>query len=315
MKLLVARVREEAESIKSFELRDPNGAELLPFAAGAHLQIEVQFDGGSLATRNYSILSNSADRSRYEIAVLLERNGRGGSRFLHGRISARDFLEVSAPTNDFPLVPNSAHSILIAGGIGITPILAMTRELAATKKSFELHYSAQTPARMAYADEVGHIAGKRAHLYFSRVAKPEMINLENLLAEPELGTHIYVCGPVSLINAAREIAQTQGWQSKQFHSESFGARNQSDDQPITVELALSGITLEVQPGKPILDAIIEAGVWAVYDCRRGECAMCVTGVLAGDPDHRDVCLNENQRQSAMCTCVSWAKTKRLILEL
>lgn len=315
MKLLVARIRQEAENIKSFELRDPNEAELPPFAAGAYLQIEVRLNDGSLATRNYSILSDPADRSSYEIAVLFERDGRGGAHFLHERISVGDFLEVSAPANEFPLEPDAEHSILIAGGIGVTPILAMMCELAATQKSFELHYSARTPASMAYADEVRRIADERARFYFSRVAAPEMMNLENLLTEQKSATHIYVCGPAGLINAVRETAQKQGWQLNQVHFESFGARKQNADQPITVELALSGITLEVQPGKPILDAIIEAGAWAVYDCRRGECAICVTQILEGEPDHRDFCLNESQRRSAMCTCVSWAKTRRLVLEI
>ncbi len=314
MKLKVSRIREVAEDVRSFELRSFGGEELPAFAPGSHLVIQVEPDGRT-EKRRYSILSDAADRTRYEIAVLRESSGRGGSRFMHEAVGEGDLMEVSEPRNDFPQAAHASHSILIAGGIGITPILAMLRKLVSDEASFDIHYAARAPESMAYGNEVERLAGDRATLYFGGRAGEAPLDLTALLAAPIDETHVYVCGPAGMIRAARNLASKQGWRPEQIHFESFGGSAQADDRPIRVELARSQMSLQVAASQSILDAMLEAGAWAQYECKRGECGMCMTPVLEGEPDHRDVFLAESDRERFMCTCVSRAKGDRLVLDL
>lgn len=314
MKLEVTRIRAEAERVKSFELRSAGGEQLPEFTPGSHLVIQVQPDGRT-EKRRYSILSDAADRTRYEIAVLCESTGRGGSRFMHDAVREGDLLEVSEPKNDFPQASHPSYSILIAGGIGITPIVAMLRKLVSDEASFDIHYAARAPESMAYGNEVERLAGDRATLYFGGRAGDAPLDLTALLSAPTDATHVYVCGPLGMIRAVRDIASKQGWRPEQIHFESFGGSAQPDDRPIRVELARSQMSLEVAASQSILDAMLEAGVWAQYECKRGECGMCMTPVLEGEPDHRDVFLAESDRERFMCTCVSRAKGDRLVLDL
>lgn len=314
MTLRVTDIRDEAEGIRSFELRDPEGAELPPFEAGAHLQVEVELPNGRAAQRHYSLLGDPRDRSRYRIAVLLEAEGRGGSRFMHERIEPGSILRVAPPENGFPLL-DADHTILIAGGIGITPLLSMVQTLVHHGRSFELHYAARTPARMAFGEGIEVLAGDRARFYFSHVAPPQLIDLEALLATPRRGTHVYVCGPPAMIRAVTSLGEKAGWPKGQIHFESFGPTRLPGDRTVTVHLERSALTVKVAPGETILDAILNAGVWAPYECRRGECASCMTRVVAGEPDHRDVCLSQDLREQYICTCVSRARSHHLTLDL
>lgn len=315
MRLTVRRIRHRAERIKSFELRAESGGELPAFTAGAHVSVEVPLAEDGAQERQYSLLSDPHDRSRYEIAVLLEEGGRGGSHFMHEQVREGDVLEVSPPQNDFPLAGDTRHTILVAGGIGITPILAMLRQLVSKGASVEMHYAASAWGRMAYSQEVVRLAGDRASLYLSSDPSSSRLDLRALLSRAEPDTHVYACGPNRLIQAVKEVAAESGWPPEQLHFESFGARVAPGDREIEVELAYSGSTLTVGPAQTVIDAVLEAGVWAPYDCRRGECGMCVTQVLEGEPDHRDVVLTEAERAQSMCICVSRAKGEKLVLAL
>ncbi len=224
-------------------------------------------------------------------------------------------MEVSEPRNDFPLASHASHSILIAGGIGITPILPMLRKLIADGASFEIHYAARAREAMAYDREVERLAGDLATLYFGGRAGDTPLDLPALLSAPADGAHVYVCGPAGLIRAVQDTALEKGWRPDQIHFESFGGSAKTDDRPLQVELARSQMSLEIPASQSILDALLEAGVWATYDCKRGECGMCMTPVLQGEPDHRDVFLTESDRERFMCTCVSRAKSERLVLDL
>jgi len=314
MTLRVAAIRDEADGIRSFDLRDPEGAELPPFEAGAHLEVEVELPNGWAATRHYSLLGDPRDRRRYRIAVLLEAEGRGGSRFMHERVEPGASLRVAEPENGFPLL-EAEHTILIAGGIGITPILSMVRTLAQQGRSYELHYGARTPDRMAFGEPIKALAGERAHFYFSHVEPPQLVNLEALLATPRRGAHVYVCGPPVMIRMVTSLGEQAGWPKGQIHFESFGPTRLPDDRVIDVYLERSAVTVQVSPDETVLDAILNAGVWAPYECRRGECASCMTRVVAGEPDHRDVCLSSDLREHYMCTCVSRAHSTHLTLDL
>lgn len=221
MNLLVTDIRDEAERIRSFELRDPEGAELPPFEAGAHLQVEVEFPDGQTALRRYSLLGDSRNRSCYRIAVLLEADSRGGSLFMHERIEAGSSLRVAPPQNGFPLL-EAKHSILIAGGIGITPILSMVRTLGQHGRSYELHYAARTPARMAFREGIEDLAGERAHFYFTHVERPQLVDFKALLATPTPGAHVYVCGPPGLIGAVISLGDVHVRLARTFHSPHLG---------------------------------------------------------------------------------------------
>jgi ferredoxin-NADP reductase/predicted pyridoxine 5'-phosphate oxidase superfamily flavin-nucleotide-binding protein len=314
-KLAVTRIRQETDCIKSFRLAPVDGSTLPPFAPGAHLPVSVRLPGGERAQRRYSILSSPSDRSHYEIAVLLESDGRGGSRFMHEQVRANDIIDAGMPRNDFPLETDALHSILIAGGIGITPILSMLRSLATKQASFEVHYAARSASNLAYWDEVEALSAGQARFYLSEGPTAARLNLDELLSTPRPGTHVYVCGPVRMIEAVRELAAKHGWSPKQIHFESFGARSTANDREITVRLAQSHRTISVPPSQTILDALLEANIGVPYDCKRGECGMCVTEVLYGQPDHRDVCLTRDERERSMCLCVSRAKGGNMVLDL
>lgn len=315
LSLQVERIQQETDRVKSFRLRAADGKELPAFLPGAHLRVKVKLPDGSDAKRHYSLLYNPNDRSSYEIGVLKEPEGRGGSLYLHEHIHEGDVLEIQIPKNAFPMTKLANHSILIAGGIGITPILAMLHSLSSTKQSFEIHYSARELTGLAFRDRVEQLAGDKAQFYTSRGPNSRRLDLEQLLAKPEPGVHVYMCGPRGMINAVREIASAQGWALSQIHFESFGAQPLADDQAIRVHLAKSNQTITVPADRTILDMLLDAGVSVPHDCKRGECTMCTTRVLSGEPDHRDLCLSAEEKGSSMCVCVSRALGEELRLDL
>lgn len=315
LSLQVESILQETDRVKSFRLSAAHGKELPKFLSGAHLQVKVKLPDGSEAQRYYSLLNNPEDRLTYEIGVLKEPQGRGGSLYLHKHIHQDDTLEIRLPKNAFPMASRANHSILIAGGIGITPILSMMYSLSSKKQSFEIHYSAREHSGLAFREKIEQVAGDRAHFYASRNQQSQRLDLELLLSKPEPGVHVYMCGPRSMINAVRAIADTQGWAPSQIHFESFGAQPLANDKAVRVHLAKSNQTIIVPADRSILDTLLEAGVSVPHDCKRGECTMCTTQVLKGKPDHRDLCLSSEEKTSSMCVCVSRAHGEDLQLDL
>lgn len=312
--LVVTDVRDEAAGIRSFELRDPEGGDLPPFEAGAHIQVEVELPDGRTEPRHYSLFGDPPDRTRYRIAVLLEIEGRGGSRFMHERVALHSRLRVTPPVNAFPLV-DADRTILIAGGIGITPILSMMWTLARHGRSYELHYAARTPERMAFREVIEKRAGENARFYLDSSGPGQAVDLKALFAAAPPRSHVYVCGPRGLIDAVTAMGREAGWDAGRIHSESFGVRATAADLAIDVRLERSALTLRVAPGESILDAVLDAGVWAPFECRRGSCGSCMTRVLDGRPDHRDSCLTDQLRATHICLCVSRAQSTHLTLDL
>lgn len=315
LSLQAERIRVETDRVKSFRLRAPDGKELPEFQSGAHLQLKVKLPDDSEVQRHYSLLNNPDDRSCYEIAVLKETEGRGGSLYLHEHVQEGDLLEIQMPKNEFPMVSSASHSILIAGGIGITPILSMMHSLTSGNKSFELHYSARRLSGLAFRDRIEQLMGDSANFYASKEPNVQSLDLHELLATPEPGVHVYVCGPRSMISAVREITAAQGWSISQIHFESFGAQPLAEDKEIRVTLAKSNRTITVPADRSILDTLLDANVAVPHDCKRGECTMCITPVLGGEPDHRDICLSPEDKASSMCVCVSRALGQELQLDL
>lgn len=305
MKLVVTDKTPIAADTVRVRLARPDGEALAGFAPGAH--VELAFGG---MVRRYS-LTCPVDQPDYrEISVLLTDPSAGGSAYIHTRLAIGQTINVSDPRAAFPLAMDAAHSVFIAGGIGITPFLTMMKALQDAGASFELHYAARDDGRFLPLP-VGLPAGTR---YVDRNGRPELV-VADLLDRQDRNAHLYVCGPRSLIEAVRIGAAERGWPSSHIHFESFGPAPKPSDRPLTVHLVHSGTSIEVDPGTTVLDALLDAGVWAPFDCRRGECGSCHVPVERGEIDHRDVCLTPRQRDEGMCTCVSWGRSREIALAL
>lgn len=301
--------------VKGFELGALDGGPLPLFEPGAHLPVRVRDRNGTWVERYYSLLSDPADRLRYCIGVLAEPEGRGGSLYLHNCVQPGELLQTRSPANAFPLEFEAAHNILLAGGIGITPLLSMLHALRAGGKSFELHYTARYTSDLAFRRAIEDLAGTHTHFYASAEPGMPRLDLRTVLNTPRPNTHVYVCGPRRMIVAVRELAKTCGWAPERIHFESFGGATSPDDREFTVSLARSGRSFRVPAGRSILDTLLEEGIAVPHDCRRGECLLCATRVLAGEPDHRDLCLSADEQAKSMCVCVSRARSNRLTLDL
>lgn len=310
LQLTVDEIIQQSDKVKSFILK--SDITLPEFEAGSHL--EITLDNNNSLIKHYSILSNPNDLSHYEIAVLEQTESHGGSYTMHRDIKQGDILNCSAPRNEFPVYKKAEHSILIAGGIGLTPILSMIEDLASRQRSYEVHYTARTESDLIYIDRIKSIAGDKATFYTSSENNARL-NLDTLLNKPEQSTHVYVCGPVRLINAVREISENYKWNDMNIHFESFGVSSNNVDSSIEVTLKRSDIKLTVPADKSILDHLLDNNINIAHQCKRGECGLCVTTVLEGTPEHKDVYLNNEQRKNSMCICVSRIKEGKLILDL
>ncbi|MBY5969637.1 PDR/VanB family oxidoreductase [Halomonas denitrificans] len=314
--LTVRRIRQLTPTIKAFELVSPDGQTLPTFTPGAHLKVEVQLADGSRDERAYSLVNSQDPTSHYEIAVQLEPESRGGSAYMHG-LQEGVTVGASCPRNDFPLAQDGTHHVLIAGGIGITPILSMAAQLQAQGASYEMHVGARAPGLMAYRAHIENLCGHHAHLCFDGGDPSKGLQLATLMGPPAPGKHVYVCGPRGLIDAVIATAKANGWEAEQVHFELFASTaQQTGDTGFQVELTESGMTLEVPPDKTILEVMIAAGLDPLYDCNRGECGVCAVDVIDGTPEHRDYCLSEEDHESnsSMCICVSRSTTPSLSLK-
>lgn len=311
MRLVVRSKRALTHNVVRLRLEDPQGAVLPPFEAGAHL--DLAFGG---MKRSYSITSPPDRATHYEIAVLRVEGGRGGSAYIHDRLSIGDEILADGPFNTFGLIGRPRHVAFIAGGIGITPFVTMTRACIHAGATFELHYVARTradhlPLQMPEAGAVFKYTSREPG---APGRGTRALDIRAVLERTPPGTHVYACGPQRMLDAVRSIAHELGWSGHRVHVEGFGPAPHEGDRPLQVQLALSGVSLRVEPGTSILQAMLDNGVWANYACRRGECGSCYVEVSQGDVDHRDVCLSDAQRLAGMCPCVSWSTSERLSLQ-
>lgn len=307
MPLRVTRAEAAAEGIHLFELRDPAGAALPPFTAGAHLAITLP-DG---ATRHYSLCNDPAERDRYLIAVKREAAGRGGSIALVDGVREGAVLEVSAPRNLFALDASAPEYIFVAGGIGITPIMAMIRALR--QKPFRLFYLTRHAAGTAFLDDLSGMPGVVIHHDEGDPARA--YDLWPIFEEPSPAA-IYCCGPRPLMDAVRDM--TGHWPEEMVHFEDFGSdavRPRAEDRPFHVQLGAAGPVLEVPVGRSILEVLRAAGRALPSSCESGSCGTCRTPYLAGEVDHRDMVLTETERRGALMICVSRAASPSLVLDL
>jgi vanillate O-demethylase ferredoxin subunit len=306
---VVVSKRMETDKIAVYELADPDNWQLPPFAPGAH--INLYLPNGFV--RPYSLCGVSASNRRYWIAVQREDSGRGGSMAVHQYLTLGTVVPVSLPKNDFSLSPVASQHMLIAGGIGITPILAMAEELANRGQAFSLHYAARSPRAMAFLDHIQSSFWRdRAHFYVSSEGTP--LDLQSLLASRPIGEHVYCCGPTRLINDV--LGVTAGWDPGAVHIERFGGGSTAPHgRHFTVTLSGSRREVQVVPGETIVEALRREGVDIPTSCEAGVCSTCKVRYLAGSPDHRDLVLSHEQRQQYMLPCVSGSLGDSLILDL
>lgn len=311
LRLRVESARRAAEDIRALRLVSADGAALPPFTAGAHLSVHGQRVDGTPAVRAYSLVGDAACTDHYEIGVLREGHG-GVSDWLH-TLQAGDTVDAESPRNDFPLVPHAAEHLLLAGGIGITPLLSMAATLARQGAPFRLIVLARSRQRLAFADRLAALPAAEVHLG----GEGSRVDLDALFRTLGRGTHAYLCGPERLLAAALAAARAAGFPPGQVHTERFGSPRSGQDRPFEVELAASRMTFTVAPGQTILGRALEAGLFPGHDCRRGECGTCLTRVVAGKPDHRDAVQTDAERASDMfmTICCSRAKSERLVLDL
>lgn len=313
-RLRVVGIEELTSTIRKLHLAATDGRLVPQVSAGAHLKFELPLEGTGSRERCYSLVSRPGQAGGYEIAVHRDPKSTGGSLYMHG-LSIGDELTVIGSKNDFGLADNADHSILIAGGIGITPILSMACELDRRQASFFLHYACRTPEAMAYRVEAERFGPARTRLYFDGGRPEEGLQLPAVLASPRPGTHIYVCGPRPLIDATIATAREIGWDPGQVHFELFSNGAVTGGRRLQVELRRSRLKLDVGPDQTILDAMIEAGCDPMFDCKRGECGACSVKVLEGEAEHHDYCLSEDDRaDNMMCVCVSRARSLNLVLD-
>lgn len=311
----VVRKAVEAEGIASFELARADGAPLPAFSAGSH--IDVQVPGG--LTRQYSLCNDSVERHRYRIAVLRDAASRGGSAAMHDAVNEGDVLHISEPKNHFPL-QHAPRTLLLAGGIGVTPLLCMAHRLAAIGADFELHYCARSVQRTAFQREIAASNfADRVHFHFDDGAPAQRFDADQVLAAPPAGSRVYVCGPAGFIDHVVAAAKARGWPADHIHLEYFAAAPQDHtaDGAFEVRLASSGQTWTVAAGRTVVEALREHGVEIMTSCEQGVCGTCLTRVLDGTPDHRDLYLTEEERAAndQFTPCCSRSRTPLLVLDL
>ena len=312
----VARIVDEAVGIRTFELVALDGNALPSFSAGSHIDVQVPGEG----SRQYSLCNDPLEGHRYLIGVLREAGGRGGSVAMHDRVREGHLLEISAPKNHFALTHDARRSLLLAGGIGITPILCMAERLANIGADFEMHYCTRSRERTAFLGRIGAPSlVARVHLHLDDGSAAQTFDMTSLLATPEPGTHLYVCGPEGFIAAALRSARTGGWRETQLHCEFFAAAPaaSADDVEFRVKLASSGRLVGVPRDRTVVQALADADVHIPVSCEQGVCGTCLTRVLEGEPDHRDLVLtsDEQARNDQFLPCCSRSKSAVLVLDL
>jgi vanillate O-demethylase ferredoxin subunit len=307
----VADLREEAAGIRSLVLAPADGVPFPPFEPGAHVDLRL----GPSLVRPYSLLNTVGWDGTYHVAVKLEPASRGGSRRVHD-IAIGDEIEIGLPRNNFPLAADGATHLLLAGGIGITPILAMARHLHASKHDFVVRYFGRSPGEMAFAGELSGL-GERTALHVG--LEPDAVRsvLAGEIDRAPPGSHVYACGPAPFMALARELTASRP--DVELHLEYFS--NDAAAEPASgsfrVVLGRSGGSFEVMPDRTIIEVLAHNGVTVPTSCEQGVCGTCQTAVLSGRPDHRDLFLSDEEHAAGntMMLCVSRSLDPELVLDL
>jgi ferredoxin-NADP reductase len=297
-----------------FELVAPDGGELPPFDAGAHIDVVIAPE----YLRQYSLAGDPADRTRYVLGVQAEASGRGGSKLMHRAFRAGRRVFVSAPRNHFPLVEDATRSLLFAGGIGVTPLLAMAHRLHALEKPFEFHYSFRSRDSASFLADI-EAAPWRAHVALHVTTEGSRADFSRLVPRYEPGFHLYACGAARFMDAVFDAAHAKGWPDEALHKEYFSVPEPPDyvNHPFVLRLARSGRAVEVPAGLRATEALAAVGIVVDTKCSDGICGVCATPYTAGEVEHRDYVLSARERSHKMVLCCSRAKAAggEIVLDL
>ncbi|MEX3785755.1 2Fe-2S iron-sulfur cluster-binding protein [Paraburkholderia sp. BR14374] len=311
----IARCATEATDIVGLEFIPTDGDTLPPFTAGAHIDIAIRPD----LVRQYSLCNAPSETHRYHIAVLRDPNSRGGSVAVHEELREGQTVQISYPRNHFELGDHK-HTLLFAGGIGVTPIMCMAEELHRRGSSFTMHYGARSSDRAAFVDRL-HASpfSENVEFHFDNGPDEQKLNLTAILRGASRDTHLYVCGPSGFIEAVKSEAAAAGWSTDRVHFEYFGAPavDTSNDGSFEVRLARSGKAIRVEADQSIVHALACNGVKVETSCEQGVCGTCLTRVLEGEIEHRDHYLLDEEKlaNNQMMICCSRSKTPLLVLDM
>lgn len=306
----------ETADICLLELGRSDKRPLPAFSAGAH--VDLHLPGGLV--RQYSLCNHPGESDRYEIAVLRDPESRGGSISVHDQLQTGDSIRISEPRNLFPLEHEAGRHLLIAGGIGITPILCMAERLAHMDSPFELHYSSRTAEETAFRERILQSRfADRVHFHFSREDDGGRLDADTLLSNPDSETHLYVCGPNPFMEHILQRARAHGWPDARLHREYFAADpiSHEADTAFEIQLASSGEVLTVPAGRTALQVLLERDIDVPFACEEGVCGSCSTRLLEGEPEHRDLYMTAEEHASndEFALCCSRAKSNRLVLDI
>lgn len=328
--LRVVEARQLNPLIRTFRLAAPDARALPTWSAGSHIQVQVTLPDGTQDWRHYSLINlekteaddgtvhKQSPRTEYTIAVRRENPGRGGSAFMHEKLQAGDTLSAVAPKNDFPLTGTNGTTVLLAGGIGVTPLTSMAAYCHGHGRPVRMCYAGRSRGLMAFIPELQTLLGERLQVHADDEHDGKLLDIDGFLESCGAADHLYVCGPKPMLDAALKATSAHQWDPGRVHFELFvtGA-TASGDHAFEVVLGRSGKTFTCRADQTLLDALIEHGCDPMYDCTRGECGVCTTGVLEGEIDHRDYVLSQAERDSGkmMQICVSRAKGDRIVLDI
>ena len=310
----IAERRKAADDIIVIDLVPVDGGMLPPFDPGAHVDVEV----GPDLMRQYSLCGDPARSDQYRLGILLDPASRGGSSGVHERFHVGERIRISAPRNNFPLAKDAAASVLLGGGIGITPLLAMAHQLRSVGLPFVLHYCARSRAKAAFLDELAEVTYADAvQLHFDDGEPGQKLDPARDFPPADAGAHLYVCGPPGFMDWVIGSAAKLGFPDGQVHKEYFGAEVDTSGGAFEVELSSSGKTIQVAAGQSIVAALKTIGIRVEVSCEQGVCGTCLCDVLEGVPDHRDSYLTDDEKagNDQMMLCCSRAKTPKLVLDL
>lgn len=309
--------------IRMFRLRADDGRVLPAYSAGAHIRVRVDLEGGVQDWRHYSLVNLRTEPratdapTDYVIAVRSEAGGRGGSRFMHERVQAGDLLTIETPKNDFPLHTGPGGTVLLAGGIGVTPLASMAVRRSGEGLPVRMHYAGRSRDTMAFLPELQSLLGKALEVH-TDAERGAPLDVSAVLDGCLPDERLYVCGPRVMLDAVLNQVRLRGWAPERVHFELFTTPvAEEGDHAFEVELALSGQRFTVPAKQTLLDCLIEHGCDPMFDCKRGECGVCATPVLEGEIDHRDYVLTAREKAQGhvMQICISRARGARLVLDL
>ncbi len=308
----VIKATAETDAVTKYEFQSLDGRPLPGFTAGAHLDVVIAPE----FFRQYSLSGDPADQSKYQIGVLREDEGRGGSALLHRIFTEGRKVFVSRPINHFPLVEDASKSFLMGGGIGITPMIAMAHRLHSLGRDFELHYSCRTRGSAAFLDDLARAPwSERVHLHFSN--EGTRVDLRALFSGPGEGAHIYTCGPEAYMSAVLEAGAEAGYPEDALHMEYFSVPEapEYENYPFTLRLARSETEFLVPEDKSAADVLLEKGYAVDLKCSDGICGVCKCGLVAGEVEHRDFVLSKAQRENTIILCQSRAAEKDGVIDI